>query len=282
MAPALLIASVLSVTAPQIALANRSNCQDISSLNDHVGMKLLSGTTNRDGLAATITPYLDSNHDGLRPCQDNAYPLDTDKDGSSSAWVAYEGANAGSCTGSNAINCILQVGIIDCDWSGITSVPACEDNIDQGAGTQYVGFYAMGGCNGAVPTPQILHNFGTYAPGSHEFKIASSSGNNWSLSIDYGTPNVHIIYVDRNDPAINCWDSTSTMDYAMDGEMHDRGDSVGGSTSSLATQFTGMESHIEGGNWQFFSFASSTCSYADNNTGCIKGAHSDWMNIWGP
>ena len=282
---ALLIGSLTVIALPTHVLANQTNCEDIPQTNYHTGITILSGNTDRDGVAATIDPYINpTTHAGFRPCNDLT---GNDLVAGSSAWVAYT-SNTGACAGFAQGACILQVGVINCDD---IFIPACEDDTDNGgmnggggSGTEFVGFYALGGCNPlSQPVPLEIHSFGTYSAGAHEYKIAASANNRWSLSIDYGTPNVHIVYVDRNDPAINCWDNPATMNYAFDGERRDGGDSLG-DTSSNSTAFTGMESHIVGGNWGFFSFADSVCSYAEgpgtNMSGCVKGLHSDWMHIW--
>jgi hypothetical protein len=177
--------------------------------------------------------------------------------GASYLWVAVE-------DGAHNADSIIQIGLADCNDSGLNFWPACTG---YNPGTHHY-FYAYGGCNGSSPSPVDL---GVADNGRHQFQVYLLSGN-WHLRIDGSDKKI----LANTNSSISCWTGRSDTDWPFFGERHDIHDGMGTSTSP-DTYWTTMEVYYGSPlGWHFINISS--CSGLPQYGHCIASGSS--MNIW--
>lgn len=156
-------------------------------------------------------------------------------------WVGLAPTNVSGCT----VNCVVQGGLV---WASLSG----------GARALYV-WWATGGCNGAIPTANVLP--GALSQGtSYEFQITVGGGGNPS----YGMYRNGVLFksVPFSDSRISCWaNAPGVRNKAIyEGERHQDGSTFG--TSGNPSRSTSEAYQLsQNGGWTSINFT--RCSVND-------------------
>jgi len=152
-----------------------------------------------------------------------------------SYWISISPNRSADCPAPNAGECIIQIGVINCED---TEIPfpdaACS-------GTTSHFFWAYGGCNGWVP---VARDLGVASGSGSTFRIQRQSNGNWNLTIN----SAHLQVVSATDSATSCWLSGGGHRATMACENLDPGDGCGDSVNPVTFLAIRFEK-AQGGYW---------------------------------
>lgn len=219
--------------APPVREQVANNCNtNFSPANTYFDGYNISSPTSYSGAQADIDPAAAS---AFHICLN---PNVLDLDDAVSAWVAITPQMDYDPSCPDAWNCIMQIGIIECDAIYTDSECAGDSH------PHY--FWARAGCAGTQPFPIDL---GPADYASHHYEIYKTRINGadyWKFTIDYGA--IASFTTSVNHVNIACWASNGhhvQSTYMF--ERHDHGDSTG--NSNALSWIDNIRYGLEGSGW---------------------------------